>query len=436
MGKREDHPLGNGDRMSRAGLLRAALALSLLLAALVVSACGSSSGGGATELKFFIFNEPSGILPKIANQCSKQSKGEYTISFEYLPSDADQQREQLVRRLGAQDDSIDIMGMDVIWTGEFANAGWVEQFKGADEKAAIKGVFPSVAETARFEDKVWAAPAWSNTELLWYRKDRVKSPPRTWQQMFKQAEQIGENNLIEVQGNRYEGLMVWFNSMVESAGTTIVDPKDAQQIALDPAATEKALGLMVELAKSPFADPSLSTSNEDSARLAFESGTASFMLNYPFVYPSAKENAPEIFKQLGVAQYPRVEAGMPAKPPLGGINLGVSAYSQHKQEAFDAIACMRQPKNQIKIATAGGLPPVTRSLYDSKAIDKVYPGFSGQILRAIEHAAPRPVTPAYQDLTLAIQRSIHPLDGIDDVGASVDDLRSNVETALKVEGLL
>ena len=256
------------------------------------------------------------------------------------------------------------MGMDVIWTGEFANAGWVEEFTGKNEKRAMRGVFPSVAETARFEDKVWAAPAWSNTQLLWYRKDRVKQPPETWDEMYKQAEAIGENNLIEVQGNRYEGLVVWFNAMVESAGTSVVEADDAQQVALEPAATEKALATMVELADSPFADPSLSTSNEDTARLSFESGTASFMLNYPFVYPSAKENAPEIFKQLGVAQYPRVDASKPAAPPLGGINLGVSSYSQHKDQAFDAIACLRQPKNQIKIATAGGLPPVTESLYD------------------------------------------------------------------------
>ena len=77
--------------------------------------------------------------------------------------------------------------MDVIWTGEFANAGWVEPWTGADERAATKGVFPSVAETARFEDKLWAAPIWSNTQLLWYRKDRVPKPPKTWDEMLKQA---------------------------------------------------------------------------------------------------------------------------------------------------------------------------------------------------------------------------------------------------------
>ena len=415
-----------------------ALMVCVLAAAVALSACGSGGKGGPTELSWFIFNEPSGILPKIAKACSSQSNGEYTIKFEYLPSDADQQREQLVRRLGAKDSSIDIMGMDVIWTGEFANAGWVEQFTGKDEQAATQGVFPSVAETARFENKLWAAPIWTNTQLLWYRKDRVKKPPKTWDQMFQQAKQLGKDNLIEVQGNRYEGLVVWFNAMVESAGTSIVQPDDAQQVDLEPAATQKALGLMAELADSPFADPALSTSDEDSARLAFESGTASFMLNYPFVYPSAKENAPEVFKNLGVAQYPRVDAGMPSKPPLGGINLGVSSYSTHKQEAFDAIRCLRQPQNQIKIATAGGLPPVNQSLYESKSIDKVYPGFAGQVLTAIDNAAPRPVTPAYQDLSLGIQRAIHPLDGIDtsDLEGVVSQLRDQVQTALNVEGLL
>ena len=90
-----------------------------------------------------------------------------------------------------------------------------------------KGVFPSVAETARFEDKLWAAPIWSNTQLLWYRTDRVKKPPKTWDEMFKQAAEIGAEGLIQVQANRYEGLVVWLNAMVESAGTSIVKPDDA-----------------------------------------------------------------------------------------------------------------------------------------------------------------------------------------------------------------
>ena len=144
--ERRGSPLGEGTS-ERAGRARrrsvAAMLLGCLVAAaLVISACGDDESGGPTELSFFIFNEPSGILPKIADSCSKSSNGEYTVSFEYLPNEADQQREQLVRRLGAQDSSIDIMGMDVIWTGEFANAGWVEQWTGADETGRDRGRLP------------------------------------------------------------------------------------------------------------------------------------------------------------------------------------------------------------------------------------------------------------------------------------------------------
>jgi multiple sugar transport system substrate-binding protein len=413
----------------------------LIAAALLLAACGSEDEeAGPVELSWFIFNEPSGVLPTIAKKCTDASKGEYTIKFEYLPSDADQQREQLVRRLGAEDDSIDIIGMDVIWTGEFANAGWVEEWTGENEKAATRGVFPSVAETARFEDKLWAAPIWSNTQLLWYREDRTPKPPRTWEEMFEQAKELGKDNLIQVQANRYEGLVVWFNAMVESAGTSVVQPDDAQAVALDPKKTAEALAPMVQLAASPYADPSMSTSDEDSSRLAFEEGTAAFMLNYPFVYPSAKENAPDIFKQMAAAPYPRVNPKLPSAPPLGGINLGVSSFSENKEQAFDAIKCLIQPQNQLEIATAGGLPPVDEKLYDEKAIDDVYPGFSDVVRASIENAAPRAVTPAYQDVSLAIQRTLHPLDDIPFDPASitdkVDELRENVQTALNVEGLL
>jgi multiple sugar transport system substrate-binding protein len=428
-------------RTRRRGALAAALILSA--AALALTACGGggsgddATGGQGTELSWFIFNEPSGVLPTIAKKCAEES-GDYTVSFEYLPSDADQQREQLVRRLGAEDSSIDIIGMDVIWTGEFANAGWVEEWTGANEQEVTQGVFPSVEETARYEDKLWAAPIWTNTQLLWYRKDRVPKPPKTWDEMMRQAEQIGKDGLIQVQANRYEGLVVWLNAMVESAGTHIVQPDDAQAVDLAQGPTAKALQTMVELADSDAADPAFTTSDEDTARLSFEEGGSSFMLNYPFVYPSAEENSPQVFKNLGQTLYPRVEPNRPSAPPLGGINLGVSSFSENKELAFEAIKCLRRPENQIAIAKEGGLPPVTESVYSSKQLDDVYPGFADLIKRSVEQAAPRPVATAYQDLSLAIQRSLHPLDEIpvDDVGPTVDALRENVQTALEVEGLL
>jgi multiple sugar transport system substrate-binding protein len=420
----------------RRGALVAAVIAAL---AAGLTACGDDgeSGSGAT-LRFFIFNEPGGGPQKAAAECSKQSDGAYTIKFEYLPSRADQQREQLVRRLGAEDDTIDLVGMDIIWTGEFANAGWLEPVPDDRRAALTANVFESVLKTAQFEDRLYNVPIWSNTELLWYRKDRVSQAPETWDELIEQAEKIGpKEGRIQVQANRYEGLVVWANAMIESAGTSFLS--GPQEVKLERKATERALAIMGKVAGGPQASPDVDTSNEDTGRLGFEAGDSAFMINYPFVFPSAKDNAPDIFKQMGAAKYPGIEKGTASKPPLGGINIGVSKFSKHKAAAFDAIECLIKPEHQLAIAKSGGLPPVREDLYDSPEIDEIYPGFGDVVRESIRDAASRPSeSPAYQDLSLGIQRGLHPASGIDpeSPGKAYDRLKEYVDQAVKREGLL
>lgn len=99
------------------------------------------------------------------------------------------------------------------------------------------------------------------------------------------------------------------------------------------------------------------------------------MVNYPFVYPSAKE-APDVFKNMGAAPWPSVIPGQPAKVTVGGINLGVGEYSKNPGLAFQAALCLAQPANQVIAAQKGGLPPTQESLYATKPIQDAYPGFA------------------------------------------------------------
>jgi multiple sugar transport system substrate-binding protein len=419
--------------------VRAGLVLLAVAAVSGLTACGGDDGDGrATTLRWFIFNEPSGAPQTVADRCSERSDGRYRIQFEFLPSDADSQREQLVRRLGAEDSSIDIIGMDVIWTGEFANAGWIRAVPSEIRETVTRDVFESVLESASFEDRLFAVPIWSNTQLLWYRKDRVDEAPQTWGEMIDRAEGIGrEEGRIQVQGDFYEGLVVWANALIESAGTSILDGPD--EVRLEREATERALAIMGKLGRSPVRAPDFTTSNEDSARLGFEAGEAAFMINYPFVHPSAEENAPDVFEQMEAAKYPAVERGQESRPPLGGINLAVSSFSRHPDLAWEAIECLVGGENQLEIAEEGGLPPVRSDLYDADEIEDVYPGFADVVRDSIESAAPRPAeSPAYQDLSLAIQRALHPTGDIDpnDPSEAYERLRERVEQAVEREGLL
>jgi multiple sugar transport system substrate-binding protein len=408
------------------------------IAALALAACGGSDSSGPRQLTFFVAIQPGGTIEKVSERCTKESGGKYEIAPEFLPTDASQQREQLVRRLGADDPSIDIVGMDVIWTGEFANAGWVEEWTGAQKQQVTEGVFDNVIETASFEGKLYAAPFNTNTQLLWYRKDLIPKPPQTWEEMIAMAEKLGRDDAgtIQVQANRYEGFMVWANALIESAGTEILSGPETVDLAEAPA--ERALEVMGQLANSSAAPASLSTSDEDSARLAFEAGESAFMTNYTFAYASAQTEAPEIGKEMGFARFPRVDAGVPSKPPLGGFNLAVSSFSENKDVAFEAAACLAGKQSQLTAVELDGLPPSRADLYADKAVQKAYPGFAGLVKESIEGSGPRPTTPAYQDVSLAVQRTLHPPDRIDpdDASSVYDELKSNLEDAVKREGLL
>ncbi len=137
-------------------------------AALALAACGSSgSASGPVALQFWAYNEPSGAFRSAAEACTKDSGGKYRISFQPLANDADTQRQSLVRRLAAQDSSIDIMSMDVVWTSEFAEAGWVAPFPDDLAKQVKDESLAGPYDTGTYQDKLYAVPANSNTQLLW-----------------------------------------------------------------------------------------------------------------------------------------------------------------------------------------------------------------------------------------------------------------------------
>jgi multiple sugar transport system substrate-binding protein len=417
-------------RRTWAGLAVAALAASGL------AACGTAAAGtGPVSLSFYFYPDNSGATQQAINNCNKQNHNKYTISYQVLPQAADGQRQQMVRRLAAHDNSMDILGLDVTWEAEFAQAGWIEPWTGTYQAQAETGTLKPALDTAIWKGKLYAVPDNSNTQLLWYNSALVPHPPTTWAQMIADAEQLakeGKPHYIEIQGAQYEGVTVWFNTMVASAGGSILNP-DATKVTLAAPAV-RALSIMKQLASSSAADPSLDVQMENQNRLAMEANTAAFQLNYPFVYPAMKLDNPKLFKTFKWALYPEVTPGVPAKVTIGGTDLAVSAYSQHKALAFQAALCLRDRQNQIIGANVGGVPPTITSLYSDPALFKNYP-FHADILQALEHASVRPKSPVYQVVSIDISHLISPPKGISPTGTE-QSMISQLNNALQSKGLV
>jgi multiple sugar transport system substrate-binding protein len=137
---------------------------------------------------------------------------------------------------------------------------------------------------------------------------------------------------------------------------------------------------------------------------------------------------------MGWTEYPRVDANRPSRPPVGGIDLAVSAFSRHKQQAFDAISCLRDRDNQLRNAVKGGLPPTLASLYrDPRLVEGGYP-FAAEILDSLQRGGVRPKTPAYQSVSAAISTTLYPPSSAGP--GKLPQLRAQLQDAIESKGLI
>ncbi|AXX28131.1 ABC transporter substrate-binding protein [Actinosynnema pretiosum subsp. pretiosum] len=399
------------------------------LAASVLAGCGSDGGG----LVVNVYKYPQESFQQIVDRCNAEADG-YEIVYHKLPREADGQREQLVRRLAAGDTGMDVLGLDVTWTAELAEAGWIREFTGQAKSAVEDGTLETPLETARYQGKLYAAPDNTNVQLLWYRDDLVPTPPTTWAEMMEMGAKLkaeGKPGLVQATGKQYEGLVVLYNTLVNSAGGAIVDESGTKAVVDDNAV--KALEVLKEFATSEVVDPSFSNAAEDQARLAMEEGKAAFQLNWPFVYAAAQKR-PELAPHFKWAPYPAIDEGAPSKVTVGGINYAVSSYSEHPDESFDAISCLRNAENQKFAAINDGVPPTIESIYSDPEMAEPYP-MKEAILETLKTASIRPSTPAYQNVSTVISTILSPPAGIDPK-ATAERLKSELQDALDSKGVL
>ncbi len=265
--------------------------------------------------------------------------------------------------------------------------------------------------------------------MLWYRKDLVPKPPETWDEMIDMAKKIGagEGNILE-QGNKYEGYVVWFNNLVQSAGGKIVDAEGEPML---NEGTTKALDIIRNVATAGSADPSLSTATEDPVRLTFDAGKGAFMLNWPYVYasrvtpPRRGTRPPRRSSRTWPLRGSPVSTRASRARSRSAARTSASRTGQGPRARHAGRAVHDQRKWQAQEAINEALPPVMNSAYDDPKVREQYP-FADELRETLADSVVRPATPSYADVTLAIQDAIHPPAEVDPK-ASFDKLKSNLQ---------
>jgi trehalose/maltose transport system substrate-binding protein len=395
---------------------------------------GGGGGGGSSEgtaargpITYVQGKDNSDVVRPMLERWNAAHPNE-KVTFKEQSESADAQHDDLVQHFQAKDPNYDVTDVDVIWTAEFAAKGWLQPLKDSFQLDTSK-LLPATVKTATYNNTLYAAPKTSDGGMLYYRKDLVPTPPKTWDEMISMCSIAKKNNMGCYGGQlfKYEGLTVNAAEAINTAGGKIVGD-DGKTPTVNSPESAKGLSRLADAYKSGDIPKEGITFMEEPSRQAFESGKLLFLRNWPYVYNlAATEGSSKVKGKFAVAPLPG-ESG-PGASSLGGHNTAMSAYSAHKATAFDFLKFLLDEQQQRWFVTQGSLAPSLQSLYDDPALVKKYP-YLPVLKTSILSAVPRPVSPFYPAVTKAIQdNSYAAIKGEKSVQQALSDMQAAIQAA-------
>ncbi len=298
-----------------------------------------------------------------------QAHPSITVALRATPDASDQRHQLYVQWLNARTSDPDVLQLDVVWTPEFAAAGWIAGLDRFDPP--VDRFFPAAVAADRWNGALYALPWFIDVGMLYWRTDLLPRPPRDLDDLVQLARRAQEERGVPFgfvwQGARYEGLVTVFLEHLGAFGGAILD--DQGSVAVDSEAARQALTFMRD---AIYADgvvpPAVLTWQEEQTRFAFQNGQAVFMRNWPYAYGLMQDRSQStVAGRFAVTSMPAGPGGA-ATAALGGSALAINAYSDQPAAAYELIDYLLQPEQMIERARIAGQYPTRPALYETREL--------------------------------------------------------------------
>jgi multiple sugar transport system substrate-binding protein len=377
---------------------------------------GSEQSGGPTELYFHAPPDTTGTTSKLISQFNEKYKDKYKVIFQRGNSDTGQRLDKLRTQLQAGGEGIDIILGDVIWTAELAENGWISDLSDRFLESEQQAFLPGSVEAIIYDGKPYGMPWYTDTGLLYYRKDLLEKsgydgPPKTWDELKQMTRKVLEESDVKsgfvFQGARYEGGVCDGCEFIWGHGGNVLDPEDPTRVVIDSPQAIAGLETERSMITDGIAPKAVTVYKEPESEGVFLTGDALFLRNWPYVYAligtsSYPKLEPE---QVGVSELPSAD-GKPGNGTVGDQPLYISTSSKHPDDAWKFIEFVTASEQQKFRALEGAYLPTISDLYDDPEIRDNVPVVA-LAKEALQHTRPRPVSPYYSDMSLAMQDQFH-----------------------------
>ena len=393
---------------------RSLIILCLLISVFgVFSGCTQKEAGDTVGIRFVAWrpNQPE-VWKEIIDIFQRENPG-IEIVHEIGPHSSTAFHDLLTQKLKNQSKEVDVFFMDVIWPPEFAAAGWAMVLDDFFTKEEREAFLPGTILANTYKGKIYGVPLFIDSGLLYYRRDLLDAygfhPPQTWNELVQQAEKIvaeerkAGNELVGYTGQfkQYEGLVCDMMEFILSNNGQIIDETGKCVIAEKQAID--AVRFVRDEIIDKIASAGILTYQEPESLDLFLQGRAVFMRNWPYAWNHA--NDPEksrIVGRVGIAKLPHFPGGK-SYATLGGWQLGISKYSEHKEAAWKFIQFLTSARIQKLYAIKAGKAPTRKALYADREILQHNPYFA-DMEKVFVSAYPRPRSPLYPAISNVLQR--------------------------------
>ncbi len=382
----------------------------ILTGALLTAACGgggSLPGVAVVTFPISALGAEGRVLVGQLERFMAENPGIKVVQ-RVTPDAADQKHQLYVQWLNAGASDPDVLQLDVIWTPEFAAAGWILPLNEFQPDTAA--FFPSTIAANRWGDSLYALPWFADVGMLYWRTDLMAGPPATFDDLVQEAQRAqqrkgGPQYGLVWQGARYEGLITTFVEYLGAFGGRILD---GGRVVVS---SEPALRALTEMRDQIYRDrivPSaVLTWQEEQTRFAFQNGQAAFMRNWPYPVPLMEDSSESrVAGKFSVAPMPAGPGGTHTAA-IGGAQLAINRRTEHPEAAWAVIDYLTQPEQMRERAQVVGQFPTRSAVYDDPELESGLAIPPATVRQIIEYGVPRPVTPVYTQLSEILQIHLH-----------------------------
>ncbi|HEV8394069.1 MAG TPA: ABC transporter substrate-binding protein [Vicinamibacterales bacterium] len=381
--------------------------IRFVVTALAFAAVDCASGSAPAVLTFSgsVVGREGDVIRRQLDRFQREHPS-IRVAVRATPDAADQRHQLYVHWLNARASEPDILQLDVVWTPEFAAAGWIANLDRFHPP--LEAFLAPAVAAARWNRSVYALPWFVDVGMLYWRTDLVPHAPRDLGELTSLARGRDDRGVpfgFVWQGARYEGLVTVFLEYLGAFGGRVLDDRGA--VAVDSEPAQRALAAMFDaIYVDGVVPPSVLTWQEEQTRFAFQNGQAVFMRNWPYAYGLLEEPASTVAGRFAVAPMPAAPGGAPTAT-LGGSALAINAHSDQPDDAYALVDYLLQPEQMIERARIAGEFPTRPALYSTRELAAAISMPLADALAIIERATPRPITPVYSQLSEILQVSLH-----------------------------